>query len=458
MSGHVRPQLGQLVGLPLATIGVLAAVLVWEIEHVGSILLAVAIAAIGISVGIVVAGRVRRQIDELADHYESLLLRADKESKNADDANRAKDEFLTTLSHELRTPLNSVLGWARLLASGKLDNEQSAKAVQAIERAGWAQSRLIEDLLDLSRIVSGQLHIAPRPTLIQPLVENVVQSLHPAAAAKDIKVETKLNPAIGAIAADPERLQQIVWNLLSNAIKFTPAGGHVGVELAPRDHDVRLAVVDTGVGFTPATASRLFERFRQGDSSTTRPFGGLGLGLGIVRHLVEAHGGTVRATSEGVDRGATFEVCLPVRPEAEYVAEVTPPREAAPLLRGIAVLVVDDDPDALEFARISLERYGAVVTTAATASEARERFVRAPPDVLLSDLRMPGEDGLELIRTVRRLDAAQGRNTPAAALTALARGEDRRQALNAGYQMHVTKPIDPFELAVTVQQLAHATA
>ena len=402
--------------------------------------------------------RVSRQIDELAEHYETLLRTADTESRNADDANRVKDEFLATLSHELRTPLNSVLGWARLLASGKLDKEQSAKAVQAIERAGWAQSRLIEDLLDLSRIVSGQLTIATHPTLIQPLIEGVVQSLHPAASAKDITVETRLASSIGPVAADPDRLQQVIWNLLSNAIKFTPVGGRVVVALAEGDREICLSVADTGIGFTADTAAHLFERFRQGDSSTTRQFGGLGLGLGIVRHLVEAHGGTVKAESDGPNRGATFEVFLPWREAKKGAVPSAPPAQEAPLLRGLSVLIVDDDPASLDFARSSLEYYGASVMTASSASEARERLLQTPPDVLLSDLRMPGEDGLELIRTVRLLDAASGRRTPAAALTAMARTEDRRQALEAGFQMHVAKPIDPFELAVAVEQLAHASA
>jgi signal transduction histidine kinase len=455
MAAYIRPQVGRLVVLPLATIAALAAILVWEIEHVGSILLALAIASVAILVGVFVARRVRAHIDELANHYETLLRTADAESRNADQANRVKDEFLATLSHELRTPLNSVLGWARLLGSGKLNAEQSAKAVQAIERAGWAQSRLIEDLLDISRIVSGQLRISPRPTLVQPIVEMVVHSLHPAASAKRIVVETKLNPTIGPVAADPDRLQQIVWNLLSNAIKFTPSGGNVLVRVAPRDHHVCIAVTDNGIGFAPDTALHLFERFRQGDSSRTRPYGGLGLGLGIVRHLVEAHGGTVKALSEGPTRGATFEVYLPLQPAKDYVPEVVPSGESAPLLRGITVLVVDDDPEALDFARSSLEQYGAVVTTASTVQEARERIRRAPPDVLLSDLKMPGEDGLRLIREVRELDALHGRKTPAAALTALARSDDRRSALSAGFQMHVAKPIDPFELAVAVEQLAH---
>jgi signal transduction histidine kinase/CheY-like chemotaxis protein len=458
MPGQMRPQLGQLVVLPLATISVLAAILVWEIEHVGSILLAVLIAAIGVLVGVVVARRVRGQIDQLAEHYEALLRTADAESRHAEEANRVKDEFLATLSHELRTPLNSVLGWARLLSGGKLDREQSIKAVQAIERAGWAQSRLIEDLLDVSRIVSGQLQISPRPTLVQPIVEMVVQSLHPAASAKDIDVETQLNPTIGPVAADPDRLQQILWNLLSNAVKFTPTGGRVIVRVEPTEDQVCISVSDNGVGFTPETAMHLFERFRQGDSSTTRQYGGLGLGLGIVRHLVEMHGGTVKARSEGLNCGATFEVYLPLRPAKDYVPDMLPPGESAPLLRGISVLVVDDDLSALEFARSSLEQYGAVVMTASTVQEARERIERDPPDVLLSDLRMPGEDGLKLIRDLRKLDIERGRKTPAAALTALARTEDRRTALNAGFQMHVAKPIDPFELAVAVEHLAHHTA
>jgi signal transduction histidine kinase/ActR/RegA family two-component response regulator len=455
MAGYMRPQLGRLVVLPIASIGALAAILVWEIVHVGSILLALAIAFVTILVAVYVARRVRSHIDELSNHYEMLLRRADAESRNADEANRVKDEFLATLSHELRTPLNSVLGWARLLGSGKLDAEQSAKAAQAIERAGWAQSRLIEDLLDISRIVSGQLRISPRPILVQAIVEMVVQSLHPAASAKQITVEMKLNPTIGPVTADPDRLQQIVWNLLSNAIKFTPSGGNVLVRVAPRDHHVYIAVSDNGIGFAPETALHLFERFRQGDSSSTRQYGGLGLGLGIVRHLVEAHGGTVQAFSEGPGRGATFEAYLPLQPANDYVPEVVSPGESAPLLRGVSVLVVDDDVEALDFARSSLEQYGATVTTASTVQEARERIRHAPPDVLLSDLRMPGEDGLRLIREVRELDALRGRKTPAAALTALARTDDRRSALSAGFQMHVAKPIDPFELAVAVQQLAH---
>jgi signal transduction histidine kinase/CheY-like chemotaxis protein len=450
----MRPRLGQLVVTPLATIGVLSALLVWEVEHVGSVVLALLLAAVGMTVGIFVARGVRRQIDELSSYYERLLETADEESRRAETANQMKDEFLATLSHELRTPLNSVLGWARLLGSGKLDSEHYARAIQAIERAGWAQSRLIEDLLDVSRIVGGKLQIAPRPLVTQPLVESAVQSLRPAADAKEISIDVSLNPSIGPIEADPDRLQQVMWNLISNAIKFTPTGGHVDVALDADSSRLWFVVRDSGIGFNPAVASHLFERFRQGDSSSTRQYGGLGLGLGIVRHVVELHGGTVTAQSAGENLGSTFTVTLPLRAAHALAAEPAP-LDLAPILRGIKVLVVDDDLLALDFIRTTLEQYGASVVTAASAREAQDRFAKQPPDVLVSDLVMPGEDGLDLIRKIRALEAPTGRHVPAAALTALARSEDRRRALSAGYQMHVVKPIDPLELATAVEQLAH---
>ncbi len=439
---------------PLATIGVLSALLVWEIEHVGSVSLALVLALVGVTVGVFVARGVRRQIDELSRYYERMLETADEESRRAEAANQMKDEFLATLSHELRTPLNSVLGWARLLGSGKLDPDHYTRAVQAIERAGWAQSRLIEDLLDLSRIVGGKLQISPRAIVAQPLVEAAVQSLRPAADAKQITIDLSLNPTIGPIEADPDRLQQIMWNLISNAIKFTPTGGHVGVTLDADSACLWFVVRDTGIGFSPEIASHLFERFRQGDSSSTRQYGGLGLGLGIVRHVVELHGGTVTAESAGTNSGSTFRVTLPLR--AAHARAAQPPEQApAPILRGIKVLVVDDDLLALDFIRATLEQYGATVATAASAREAQDRFAKQPPDVLVSDLLMPGEDGLDLIRNIRALEATTGRHTPAAALTALARSEDRRRALSAGYEMHVAKPVDPLELASAVEQLVH---
>jgi signal transduction histidine kinase len=451
----MRPRLGELVVTPLATIGVLSALLVWEIEHVGSVMLALVLALVGVTVGVFVARGVRRQIDELSRYYERLLETADEESRRAETANQMKDEFLATLSHELRTPLNSVLGWARLLGSGKLDSSHYTRAVQAIERAGWAQSRLIEDLLDVSRIVGGKLQITPRAVVAQPLVEAAVQSLRPAADAKQISIDFSLNPAIGPIEADPDRLQQIMWNLISNAIKFTPSGGHVDVALDADGTRLWFVVRDTGIGFDPNIASHLFERFRQGDSSSTRQYGGLGLGLGIVRHLVELHGGTVTAESAGANLGSTFTVTLPLRAARPRTAEPARNQSAPPILRGITVLVVDDDLLALDFIRTTLEQYGATVMTAASAREAQDRFAKQPPDVLVSDLLMPGEDGLDLIRKIRALEAPTGRHTPAAALTALARSEDRRRALSAGYEMHVAKPVDPLELASAVEQLVH---
>jgi signal transduction histidine kinase/ActR/RegA family two-component response regulator len=452
MPDQMRPRLGRLVVPPLAIFGALAAVLVWEVEHVGSAIIALALMFGGVAVGVFVARRVREQIDELSDHYAALIRTADEQSRRAEAANRLKDEFLATLSHELRTPLNAVLGWSRLLAGGSLDAEQTAKAVRAIERAGWAQSQLIENLLDISHIVAGRLEISTRPTHVQPLVDAAVRAQRPAAVAKRIALDVDLDPALGPIAADPDRLLQIVWNLIANAIKFTPAGGHVRVTLRATDREICLSVEDTGVGFDPAVAAHLFERFRQADGSSTRQYGGLGLGLAIVRHLVELHGGTVTASSAGMNRGSMFEVRFPLRKVA-----VTPQRaDTAAFLRGVRVLAVDADPSQLEFVRATLEHYGAVVMTASSVDEACDRFTRESPDVVLSDLILADHDGFELIREIRALDEAHGRLTPAAALTRLARTDDRRRALSAGYQMHVAKPMDPYELAFAVQQLARA--
>ena len=298
--------------------------------------------------------------------------------------------------------------------------------------------------------MSGRLTLATRHTRVAPLVDAAVRALAPAAQAKRIAVDIDLDRSIGPIAADPDRLQQVVWNLVSNAIKFTPSGGRVRVALASDHRDVRLTVSDSGIGFAPDVAAHMFERFRQGDSSSTRLYGGLGLGLGIVRSIVELHGGTVTATSAGDGRGSTFTVCLPIFAGADI-----PAGAAAPALAGVSVLVVDDDPQQLEFVRAALEEYDASVTIASSAREAQDQFDRHPPDVLLADVLMPGGNGLDLIRYIRELDAAHGGRTPAIALTGLARDNDRREALAAGYQMHIVKPIDPFALARVVDQLAH---
>ncbi len=450
----MRPKLGHLVVVPLATISVLAAVLVWEIEHVGSILLALLLAGVGLAIGAIVARTARRQIDELSQHYEALLTTADDQSRRAETANRLKDEFLATLSHELRTPLNAVLGWTRLLAGGKLNAPQGKKAIHAIERAAWAQSRLVDDLLDISHIGAGTLQIAPRRVAVRPIVEAALRSLRSAAEAKQIELVVAVDSGIGPVEVDPDRLRQIVWHLTSNAIKFTPSGGRVHLRVAATGDTLRVVVEDTGIGMSEAVAAHLFERFRQGDSSSTRQYGGLGLGLSIVRHLAELHGGTVAAWSSGPGCGARFEVALPIRGHrhTEHVAPATP--ERPPVLTDVTVLVVDDDESALAFVRSALEQYGASVVTASSAREARERFTRQPPDVLVSDLVMPDEDGLALIREIREIERASGRHTPAAALTALARREDRQHALAAGYEMHVVKPVDPQELASTVERLA----
>lgn len=455
MADRLRPQLGRVVTVPLGIIGVLAALLVWQVEHAGSLATALLLAAASTAVGIVVVHRVRRDLDRLSHHYETLLETADRASRQAESANRLKDEFLATISHELRTPLNSVLGWAHLLNSGRLTADQTTKAIQAIERAGWTQSRLIEDLLDLSQIVGGNLRIAPRAVVVQPLIESAAQGLQNTASAKHIRISTDLDPTLGPIAVDPDRLRQIAWHLISNAVKFTPAGGHVDVSLSVEGDRVVLSVCDTGIGFAPAVAEHLFERFSQGDSSPTRQYGGLGVGLGIVRHLVELHGGTVDAKSAGLNLGSMFEVRLPLRTVDDAGAEVMPP-PAPPFLRGVSVLLVDDDAGELQFARSALEQYGAFVATASSAAEAFDRFRAGAPDVLVSDLRLPDADGLDLVRRIRGLDAAHGGDTPAAALTGLARTDDRRNTLAVGFQMHLTKPIDALELASSVARLAGA--
>jgi CheY-like chemotaxis protein len=295
-----------------------------------------------------------------------------------------------------------------------------------------------------------------RPTLVPPLVDTAVESLRPAAEAKQIAVDVVLESPMPALAADGQRLKQVVWNLLSNAIKFTPSGGSVQIHLATVDGELVLSIADTGVGFQPEVASHLFERFRQGDSSSTREHGGLGLGLGIVRHVVELHGGTVTASSAGENTGSTFVVRIPMRVLDAPPVELAPAPPPAPLLHGVTVLVVDDDPQQLTFVRTTLENAGAVVVTASSPKDARARFRRDPPDVLLSDLVLTGDDGLSLIRDLRRFDQESGRATPACALTALARTEDRKRALSAGYQVHVAKPAAASEIIKTVEWLTRA--
>jgi signal transduction histidine kinase/ActR/RegA family two-component response regulator len=379
----------------------------------------------------------------------------------AERSDRAKDEFIATVSHELRTPLNAVLGWARLLRLGKLDPTAAVRGIETIERSAQAQAQIVDDLLDVSRIVRGELRLDVRPVDLVPVIEAALDAVRPAAAARNISVAAVLVPRAGPVAGDPGRLQQVVWNLLANAIKFTPPGGRVEIRLAREEAEVVIRVRDTGAGIDPAFLPHLFERFRQADSSSTRVHGGLGLGLALVRHLVEAHGGGVSAASAGPGQGAAFTVRLPISGaltrRGEGAGETRrPPAELRPLagLDRVRVLVVDDDPDTLDVVKQVLETAGAQVTSVASAREALAALSVGPPDVLLSDLGMPGEDGLALIRKIRSLEPARGGRVPAAVLTAYTQAEDRSEALHAGFQLYLAKPVEPAELTAAVARLA----
>ncbi len=381
----------------------------------------------------------------------------------AETGNRAKDEFLAVVSHELRTPLTPIISWTRLLATGDLDPSTTRRALESIERNARSQAQLVDDLLDVSRIIAGKVRLDIQQLELAPLLEAAIDSTRPAADAKGIRIQTVLDPRAGHVAADPERLQQVFWNLLSNAIKFTPQDGRVAVQLRRVDSHVEVVVSDTGQGINPEFLPHVFERFRQADSTSKRVHGGLGLGLAIVRHIVELHGGRVHATSPGEGQGASFRVELPVswlRPTATssgiHATANTAPSPLAPstAIPGLRVLVVDDEPDTLETVQTILGKCGAEVRTAASANDALAALDDWLPDVVISDIGMPDQDGYELIRHVRERPAARGGLVPAIALTAYARIEDRLKALAAGFQMHVPKPVDPAELVAVVASLA----
>ena len=381
----------------------------------------------------------------------------------AENANRLKDEFLAMLSHELRTPLTAILGWSKMLMDGHVAEETRAGALASIYRNARSQAQLIEDLLDISRIITGRLRIEARPVDLASVVEAAVASVRPTAQTKSLTIEAKLDPLAGAVSGDPDRLQQVVWNLLTNAVKFTPKGGLVEVRLARAGSQVEIAVSDTGQGIEPDFLPHVFDRFRQADSSTTRRHSGLGLGLAIVHHLVELHGGAARAESAGRGQGSTFRVVLPCAAcelSGEEVGEESPAANAngasAALtsLEGLKVLAVDDDADARQLIDEILSRCGAQVRTAASASKALEALRLWMPDVLLSDIGMPDGDGYTLIERVRALPTEHGGATPAAALTAYASAEDRARVLSSGYQAHLAKPIEPARLSALVAQLA----
>ena len=414
---------------------------------------------------IVGASKVARDITErkAIEQERERLLALERESRErAEEASRLKDEFLAVVSHELRSPLNAIMGWASLLRARELD-EPTASAIETILRNAQTQNQLIGDLLDVSRIVSGQLRLNIRPFELVSVIKAAIEVIRPSAEAKSIRIHTQLDPAAGPVTADPDRLQQIFWNLLSNAVKFTPAGGRVQVRLQRVDSHAEFTVSDTGKGIDPKLLPHIFERFRQGDSSTTREYGGLGLGLAIVRHLVELHGGVVHAHSAGEGEGAEFVVELPVAVTKRRVASAdrtaaTPSageglRGKMPVLDGLRILFVDDERDAREVVRAIFRETGAEVATASNVEEALQVLESFKPAVLVSDIGMPGEDGFDLIRRVRALPADRGGTIPAIALTAFARTQDRLRVLSAGYQMHVPKPLEPLELAIVVASL-----
>jgi signal transduction histidine kinase/ActR/RegA family two-component response regulator len=421
---------------------------------------------IEVSVGQTEAARLHveelsRYISELQrseEAREQLLLRAERARNDAEAANRIKDEFLATLSHELRTPLTSLLGWSSVLRESRHDEKVLVQGLEAIDRNARVQAQLIDDLLDVSRIVSGKLNLDVRPLDICAITRAAMNVVQPAAHAKGITLDYWAQPGLGAISADSARLQQIIWNLLSNAVKFTPHGGKINVRVERDGPNATVTVSDTGQGIEPEFLPRVFDRFRQADSSTTRSFGGLGLGLAIVRHLVELHGGTVSAESEGVGKGATFSASFPLLSDrAEPITLLHSGEIHASELRsldGLRVLLVDDEMETREIISTVVQRTGAEVKACKSAREALAELMEWRPDVILSDIAMPDEDGYSFIGRVRALPQNEGGATPAAALTAYAREEDRKQALAAGYQMHIAKPIGAGQLVTMIAKLA----
>jgi PAS domain S-box-containing protein len=397
------------------------------------------------------------------EERELLLEDAQVAHAEADTANNIKDEFLATLSHELRTPLTSILGWSQLLADGTLNKVESKRAVETIVRNARAQRKLIDELLDLSRIMTGKLHLEMHTVSLAPMIEAVVDGVRPAADARSINLRITLDSTTSRISGDSDRLQQIIWNLLSNAIKFTPKGGDVHVRLGQIASHIEIVVTDSGQGIDPQLLPHVFDRFRQSDSSNTRRNGGLGLGLSIVRQLVELHGGSVAAESPGEGLGSTFRVILPVRSVNHEPREIENTQvmtagaistQRQPSLIGLRVLVVDDEPDSRELVAAVLLGCGAKVVAVDSAEEALEEMEQQKFDVLVSDIGMPLMDGLALIEKVRQLPPERGGRIPAAALTAYAGAEDRKQALSSGYQRHVAKPVEPAELTTIVASLA----
>jgi CheY-like chemotaxis protein len=380
--------------------------------------------------------------------------------------NRSKDQFLATLSHELRTPLNAIYGWARMLDAGQLDTKTTRHATQAILRNAAAQVQLIEDLFDVSRVITGNMRLEVQPLNVSTVLEAALDTVRPAATTKRIRIESALDPGAGPIMGDPGRLQQVVWNLLMNAVKFTPSGGRVQLHLRGAKSHIEITVSDTGEGVAPDQLPHLFERFRQIDAGPTRRHTGLGIGLALVRHLVELHGGTVTAESAGLGLGATFTVKLPMsvvqstraRRQGDAEQSVRGPEDVKPIsLRDLRVLVVDDDREGRELAGLVLVNAGAEARTVSSAAEAMAILEEWLPHVLITDLEMPEEDGFSLLRQARRAIMLRGQRLPVLALTAYGRAEDRVRILTAGFNMHLAKPADPTELVLAVASLSGRT-
>jgi PAS domain S-box-containing protein len=399
-----------------------------------------------------------KSVEELARRT-GILIENAKLFQEAQEASRIKDEFLATVSHELRTPMTSILGWSRLLLSADLDEKNRKRAIETIDRNARSQSQIIDDLLDISRIITGKLQLEVKPINLARIIEQAVDSLRPAADVKNIHLSIYLDSTIGPVSGDPNRIQQIIWNLLSNAIKFTPDGGRVQIRLENQNSRAQIVIKDTGIGISKEFLPYVFDRFRQADGSMTRKFGGLGLGLAIVRYIVELHAGTVSAFSNGENQGSVFIVSLPIIQSVSNrktdSAEEEEMVDYHPVIGGLKILVIDDEPDALDLVVTLLSQCGADTRGTCSAAEGVTLFDEWRPDLIVSDLGMPGEDGYEFIKRIRSRSSEEGGQTPAAALTAYARTEDRLRSLSAGFQAHITKPVEPSELIDILSTLAN---
>ena len=449
LSAVVGP--GSFVGLPLMIDAQLLGVLIVSTQrplHADSVDALKAVADV-VTLGL---DRTRAEQERAALLDRELLARSEVEK-----ANLLKDQFLATVSHELRTPLNAISGWSHLLRAGTLSPTETGRALETIERNAQVQTQLVEDLLDVSRIVSGKLRVSMSSVSLVTVIQNAVASVAPTARSKSIHVECHLDPGGRWVHGDADRLQQVIWNLLSNAVKFTPSGGRVDIDLTREGAAAVVRVKDSGMGLAADSLPLVFERFRQVEGSLSRKQSGLGLGLAICRHLVELHGGTIHAESEGEGRGATFVFSLPVLEDGERLHRArteSKPSNESTLVAGLRVLVVEDDPSARDLLSTMLKQWQIDVTLAATAAEGFEQLRRSAPDLLISDVGMPGEDGLSLIRKIRSLPAEAGGFTPAIAVTAYARPDDRKRALMAGFNMHVPKPVDAGHLLIVMASLA----